>query len=441
MPETTPSRSAAFLGLDIGTSGVRAMAIDAEGRILARADTPLSPPVTRGACIEQDAELWWQAVETVLDDLRNQLDFARLRAIAVDGTSGTVLICDAHGQPLQAALMYNDSRAREQAARLADIAPPDSPVHTATSGLAKLLWLLEQPGCDNAAHYLHQADWIAGRLAGRFGFSDSNNALKTGFDAVAHRWPAWLAHFPLKPAALPAVYRAGEAVCRISQACCRRFGLASDTLIAAGTTDSTAAFIATGARHTGEAVTSLGSTLVLKVIADQPVTCMQYGIYSQPLSIDGRQKWLVGGASNSGGAVLRQFFGDSQMQAMEDRLQPDVDTGLDYLPLPGPGERFPVNDPDLAPRLVPRIEDDVVFFQGLLEGIAKIEKAGYQRLHECGAPAPINVRSSGGGAKNKHWTRIRENRLNVPLLEPSQTAAAFGAACLARTAYTQRSQT
>ncbi len=441
MPETLHTAPPAFLGLDVGTSGVRAMAIDAEGRILARADTPLPLPETRGAHIEQDPELWWQAVQTVLDSLFTRLDPTRVRALAVDATSGTVLITDSRGQPLYPALMYNDSRAREQAARLADIAPPDSPVHSATSGLAKLLWLLEQPGGEQASHYLHQADWIAGRLAGRFGFSDSNNALKTGFDAVAHRWPDWLARFPLRATALPTVYHAGEAVCDVSQTRCQRFGLASGTLIAAGTTDSTAAFIATGARHNGEAVTSLGSTLVLKIIAGQPVTCLQYGIYSQPLVIDGQQKWLVGGASNSGGAVLRQYFSDARMRAMEPQLQPERETGLDYLPLPATGERFPVNDPALAPRLTPRPDDDVLFFQGLLEGMAGIEKAGYQRLQECGAPALLSVRSCGGGARNKHWTRIRENRLNVPLLEPAQTAAAFGAACLARTAYTQRSQT
>jgi len=74
--------------------------------------------------------------------------------------------------------------------------------------------------------------------------------------------------------------------------------------------------------------------------------------------------WLVGGASNTGGAVLRKYFTDQQLAALTARIDLSRPTGLDYYPLVTAGERFPVNDPALAPRLEPRPADDAVFLQG-----------------------------------------------------------------------------
>ena len=226
---------------------------------------------------------------------------------------------------------------------------------------------------------------------------------------------------------LPDVVAPGTPLGVVAAAVAQRYGLRSDTWVVAGTTDSTAAFIATGARLPGEAVTSLGSTLVLKVISDQPVSAPEYGVYSQPLG----SRWLIGGGSNSGGAVLRHYFTDAAMADLSARLQPERGTGLDYYPLPAPGERFPVNDPRMQPRLSPRPDDDAVFFQGLLEGMARIERDGYRRLAALGAPWPSRVYSVGGGAKNAAWNTIRARLLGVPLTPPPHTAAAYGAALLA----------
>lgn len=78
----------------------------------------------------------------------------------------------------------------------------------------------------------------------------------------------------------------------------------------------------------------------------------------------------MGGASNTGGAVLRRFFSDAQLAELTQRMDASSPTGLDYYPLTAPGERFPVNDPALQPRLEPRPADDAVFLQvgGLRQG-------------------------------------------------------------------------
>lgn len=171
-----------YLGIDLGTSGVRACLIDRDGNELASARAAL-PAV-------QQPEHWRQAVFDVIRELTAGAEATRIRAVAVDGTSGTVMLCDHNGQPCTPALMYNDQRCTTEAAFIATRAPADSAARGASASLAKVLHLL--PRAPNAAFICHQADWVAGLLCGRFDISDENNALKLGYDPVTRSWPAWL---------------------------------------------------------------------------------------------------------------------------------------------------------------------------------------------------------------------------------------------------------
>jgi hypothetical protein len=341
-------------------------------------------------------------------------------ALCLDATSATLLLADAHGQPLGPALMYNDRRAVQAAALVAEVAPADSPALGVSSSLAKAVHLLMQPApMPGAVRLLHQADWLAGQLLGRFGDSDWNNALKLGYDPEQRAWPDWLGGLPLPAESLPRVHAPGTALGTIAAAAAAATGLPAGTYICAGTTDSTAAVLATGAHAIGDAVTSLGTTLVLKVVAGRPVTASAFGVYSHRLG----DAWLVGGASNSGGAVLRAHFDDAALARLCASIDASRPSGLDYYPLPAPGERFPVNDPGLAPRLTPRPADDARFLQGLLEGIARIERDGYRLLTRLGAPAPRRVLSIGGGAANDTWTAMRQRLLGCPVTRaPGETA-------------------
>jgi sugar (pentulose or hexulose) kinase len=323
--------------------------------------------------------------------------------------------------------MYSDSSARREADRIAAVAPVDSPARGPSSSLAKLLRLLDEHAPTAPVLALHQADWIGGRLRGRFGDSDWNNALKLGFDPATERWPDWLRQLPLASARLPTVHAPGTDLGPIDANVAQVTGLPPDLRVLAGTTDSTAAVLAAGLSRPGDAVTSLGSTLVLKLVSACPVSAPEYGVYSHRVG----SIWLAGGASNSGGAVLRQFFDDQQLQRLSDRIDPATPTDLDYYPLSVPGERFPIADPGLAPRLTPRPDDDVRFLHGLLEGIARIERRGYQLLQTLGAPRPRRILSVGGGARNLQWTAIRSRVLELPVQAAARQDAAYGAAMLA----------
>jgi sugar (pentulose or hexulose) kinase len=412
------------LGIDIGTSGVRVCALDHTGALAASASVAMPAPRRRGRAVRQDAGLWWSTTRKALAKLCDAIEPRAVRALAVDGTSGTVVAVDRDGRPLAPARMYNDSAAADAADAIAAVAPPTTAAHGASSALARALELQKVPG---VARVLHQADWIAGQLSGRYDVTDENNALKTGYDPVARRWPDWIARTGMCTALLPAVVPAGTAVGSIRREIAAAFGLPPEVAVVSGTTDGCAAFLATGAGQAGDGVTSLGSTLTLKLLTDAPVFSPAFGIYSHRIG----DAWLAGGASNSGGAALLSFFSARRLRALEARLDPGHPTGLDYYPLAAAGERFPLNDPTLAPRIAPRPPEDHVFLQGLLEGIAAIEALGYRRLAEFGATPLATLRTVGGGAANQAWTRIRQARLAIPFLPARADEAAAGAARLA----------
>lgn len=423
---------AAVIGIDLGTSGCRGVAVDPAGEVLAESRCPLPEPRTPGdGWVEQDPWLWWEAVVQVLGAIAPRLVGIPVKALCVDGTSATLLLADADGMPLTPGLLYNDRRAVASAARVDAVAPPESPARGPGSSLSKLLHLVSElgPGRSTSREVLalHQSDWIAGRLTGRYGWSDWNNALKLGYDPEGLDWPDWVLGLVSSNAVrLPQVLAPGAVLGPLSPRLAEGFGLDPLARVLAGTTDSTAAVLATGARASGEAVTCLGSTLVLKVVSERPFSASRFGVYSHRFG----DHWLVGGASNSGGAVLRRFFRDDELVELSVRIDPGRPSGLDYYPLPSPGERFPRADPGLAPRISPIPRERVHLLQGLLEGMARIEAEGYALLAALGAPRPTRVLTTGGGSVNRAWEAIRRRTLGVPVLAAAHQEAAYGAALL-----------
>ncbi|MGE0241411.1 MAG: FGGY-family carbohydrate kinase [Parvibaculaceae bacterium] len=416
--------SEAALGIDIGTSGVRAVLLGRDGQILAMGQTAMMLPQQSFGRLWQDPHVWAAAVDEVLLGLKARFEDHQVLALAIDGTSGTILPVDGDGAPIALASMYNDVAEEAFLAPVMKMAPEETAARGASSPLARALEMQDKPG---VRRILHQADWIAGRFSGRFDVSDENNALKTGYDPVTRQWPRWIEATGLRHELLPQVVAAGERTGTILPAVADRYGLPRDMAIVAGTTDGCAAFLASGAGDPGDGVTSLGTTLTLKLLSDRPVFAPDYGIYSHRIG----DQWLAGGASNSGGAALAVHFDRDAIVRLTPLIDPDHPTGLDYYPLPKQGERFPINDPTLQSRVTPRPDDERVFFQGLLEGIAGVEALGYRRLAELGASPLKSLRTVGGGAANDAWTRIRERLLKVETAAPRSEHAALGSARLA----------
>ncbi len=420
-----------MLGIDVGTTAVRIVAVADDATIVgvgqANLEAARQPGRQPGRRVDdfrvnQDPGTWWQATRAAVRAIGQHIDLRQIRALAIDATSGTVLGVDKQGLPLTPGSMYNDRASPTTTEALARDLPKNSAACGVTSPLARMIDM-QRPGVHK---FLHQADWLAGQFSGRFDIADENNALKSGFDVIARAWPAWIGDTQIDPQLLPEVVPAGTDTGEIRSDVAAQLGFNPNVRIVCGTTDGCASFVASGACDFGDAVSSLGTTLTLKQLCAQPIAAAKFGIYSHRLA----DRWLCGGASNSGGAALLQFFSREQLTALEARLDPEHDTNLGYYPLPGIGERFPDANPELEPLMDPRPPDDARFLQGLLEGIARIEKAGYSRLQELGAPVLKRVISVGGGSRNEPWRRIRERVLGVPVSR-GVADAAYGAALIA----------
>jgi D-ribulokinase len=415
------------IGIDCGTSGVRAVAINACHQILAESAIVLT---------KQTPEHWWQTTLSVLDDLFNQLqqtaDLSVYQvAISLDATSSSLFLISRDGVPLTSVMMYYDG-CPEKAARIQSNLTDQSGAQGAQSSLVKAMTLADtlthQDHQPNQWLVCHQADWLVYKLSGELGVSDENNCLKLGYDPIHQSWEASTI-FLIGNSHLPKVVAPATPIGLLLPALCQRWKLAADTQIVSGTTDSIAAFLATGAKNQGDAVISLGSTLAFKLLTQAPYFDAEKGIYSHRLW----NQWLVGGASNAGGACLLEAFELSQLAilAQQPLIQPSPLT--EYYPLPTHrcGERFPVNDPHLCAQGLPHTFNASERFSTLVHGLVTIEKLGWQRLSE-GCKQPIKrLYACGGGTQNSAWAKLRNSSIQLDHVKPISQQAAVGAAMLA----------
>lgn len=468
-PCERPANGPLILGIDVGTSGLRACVVAysnqaSRPQICAEAAVSMPFPERQGAHSEQDCALWDEALEQLFTALAAQPQWREVAPaishIVADATSSSVVLCrQDSGAPLGRAFMYDDQRAVHQAKAIAEAfeharqQTPDTPecgAQGAGSTLAKVLYMLEALA-GNAAlpqntplQICHQIDWLNRRLTGIWCATDENNALKLGYDPQTRTWPAWVKSL-LNDAAkrsrlrieLPAVVVPGTPLAPLAPDLAARWQLNPQLQVCAGTTDSIAGFLASGASACGDAVTSLGSTLAFKLLSKTPIFAPQYGVYSHRLG----DQWLVGGASNSGGAVLLHYFTLEALQQTLTALEDDLDrtdalqslTPTDrFYPLLRPGERFPIADPAWPPKLpaVPdehaTIEARKAFLLALLHGLCHIERMGYARLQALGADPLKRLYSVGGGTQNGVWQRMRTMYLQVPFTVAESLDAAYG---------------
>ena len=385
----------------------------------------------------EDPEGWRQGLITLMGRLDPALR-ARVGAIALDGTSGTLLLCGPDGAlapgELGLALPYSLACPEQTATATALVVDGlGSPAASASGSLARALRLLakaEEAGLGQHTWLLrHQADWLMGWLLGDWRWGEEGNNLRLGWQLEDQRWAGTIAHQSWA-AALPEITASGSVLGPLHPGAAEALGLPTRCRVVAGSTDANAAVLAADPGP-GDGITVLGTTLVLKQFCERPI----HGPGISCHRVAGR--WLVGGASNAGAGVLRRFFSDAQLEELSRQIDPRQSSSLTLRPLPGPGERFPVDDPALEPVLEPRPVSDCLYLQGLLEGLAAIEAAGWRRLQELGAPPVQRVISLGGGARNTQWRAIRQRLLGVPVLNRPKLSAAQGMARLAASALPQ----
>jgi len=415
-----PSESRAtrtVIGIDVGTSGVRAVAVSEDGEVVASAAQSLNAahPLPDGTH-EQDPADWWRAVCTVVREVVTES--GEVAGVAVTSTSGSLVLADEDGRPLRAAMLYDDRRGEPGATGL-----------SASYSLAKALWVAQYEGelFSRVRHILHPADWLASRLTGEFGISDFSNCLKLGYDPAAMDWGPAIEISGIPRELLPRVLRPGE---RTGVVKAGESGMPAGVPVFAGATDGIACLIASGANSNGALNTTLGTTLVWKALSATRAE-QRSGIYSH---LHPSGLWAPGAASNFGPGRIRSEDPPLTPEQREQLAQPYFPAPVVCYPLAGCGERFPFQNRDAMSFFEGRPHCRGEWCAAQLQSIGFVERWGYEVLAAAGVTLGDTIYTSGGGAAQSGIvSQMRADILGRTVVRAAQPGAAFGAAVLAAT--------
>jgi sugar (pentulose or hexulose) kinase len=421
-------------GIDLGTQSVRVVLLEENGQVAASGTAPLSSIRSDGVRHEQNPEAWWETVGTASRKCAEILsDGRKVESVAICSTSGTILLADVNGESLTPALMYNDSRAEEEAGSAQEkgeeIWSSLGYRMRPSFALPKMLWLLHNGSTNGAARLMHSADFVAARLAGEPVDTDWSHALKTGYDLMKERWPEEVMESLGVPVEiLPRVVRPGTKLGEVSEAAANHTGFPTGTTIRAGMTDSCAAQVAAGALQEGRWNSVLGTTLALKGVTGELLRDPNGIVYSHRHPDGG---WLPGGASNTGAGILSTAFPDHDLSGLDEKARQRGPSTATIYPLTTKGERFPFANSDARGFELGDPEDDVDRYRAVLEGVAFVERLCFSYLRSLGAHVSEPVALTGGGAKSRFWSQLRADVLEMSVTIPHSAEPSVGMAILA----------
>jgi len=338
-----------WVGLDLGTQSARAIAVTETGHVVGVGSRPLTSH-RDGPRHEQDPDQWWQAIAAATAEVMRDVPAGTVRGVAVDATSGTILLTDRRGRPVTPALMYDDTRAADQVARVNDAgqavwAELGYRRMQPAWALPKLLWLIQHyPGVVHDARLTHQNDVINRRLVGRDVPTDLSNALKTGAHLIQETWPTdILDSLGVLAQLLPDLVRSGTPIGTVCAAAAEATGIPEGTPVIAGATDGCAAQLGAGPLTVGNWNSVLGTTLVLKGVTRELLRDPLGAVYSHKAPSG---DWLPGGASSTGAGVIARDFAGRNLDELNQAASAREPAAAITYPLVSRGERFPFVAPD-----------------------------------------------------------------------------------------------
>jgi sugar (pentulose or hexulose) kinase len=412
--------SSVTLGIDLATAAARCVALDAmTGAVLARAESPLPAPERQAGGVSRQRAEYAPTALMLVRQVCHLLgaDVARVAAVSVTGTSGTVVPVDA-AAAVGSARLYDDASGDELVAAAGVEGAPS---------LGRMAMLRRD---HPRAGWASTADVVNGALAGRSVAADTSHWLKAGIDLTGRRWPvdAMSALGMGRLEDLPDLVVPGTALGTVGRSVADDLGLPPHVVIVAGMTDGCTAQLAAGAVHDGDTMGVLGTTLVLKAVSETPIVSADGAVYSH-LAPDGR--YWAGGASNAGAGVLATEFAGADLAAL-DRDVADMVAGYVRYPISVVGERFPIADRRLPALTDGRPRDRLDAYRALLEGVAFVERLGLERLKDLGVSPRRHV-IAGGATASSVWNRVRATVLEpiAPVRLAATTGSSVGAAILA----------
>ena len=430
-----------WLGLDVGTQSVRAIAVSSTGEILGANSQRLTSQ-RNGPRHEQNPNDWWRAITAACRAALADLPTEAIRGVAVDSTSGTILLVDRLGQPLTPGLMHDDNRAVNEARRVnqvgSDVWATLGYQMQPSWALPKLLWVLReykniinptQTSIQEGIKVAHQTDFINRHLIGHEVPTDTSSSLKMGYDLIKNTWPQEVfAQLEIPAEILPTVVLSGTQIGTVCTQAATETGIPAGTAVIAGMTDSCAAQIGAGALSVGSWNSVLGTTLAFKGVTQQLIRDPAGVMYSHR-SPDGG--WLPGGASGAGASVLSVYFPDRDLDALSTQAMEREPASIVAYPLASSGERFPFSVPEAERFLLGKPTDEIDLYAALLQGVAFVERLSFDYLDMLGAPINGELSLTGGGVRSRYWCQLRADVLGRSVRIPENAEAALGMAILA----------
>jgi xylulokinase len=340
-----------------------------------------------------------------------------------------LVVADPQGEPVRPAMLYDDGRAAAVADELDRRLPAGQAQINASFSLAKALWVRQEepPIWERASYILHPADWLTAKLTGQWGICDYSNALKLGYDQEKGEWTAAVGLADIPTSMLPRVVAPGHQVGAVSARASEETALTAGVPVLAGASDGLASLIGSGASEAGHANTTLGTTLVWKVLTPSKPR-LGPGMYCHHLPSN---LWAPGAASNTGPGSLQFDEPGVTPAEMDRRAASHLPASIPCYLLGERGERFPFLNPQAISFFEGRPASPSERYAAQLQSLACVERWGYERLEACGVTVGKEVFSAGSAAASPVLSQLRANLLNRTVVRCASPTASFGAAILA----------
>jgi xylulokinase len=434
-----------FIGVDCGTSALKAVLVDERERTLAAATRPYAPDRPQPLWSEQNPEVWRDAMFAALSTLRAEApqSWAGVRGLGFSGQMHGLVALGRDDRPVRPAILHNDGRAHAEAAALhAEHGALERAVGVkamASFPAAKMLWLKrhEPEAHARIACVLAPKDWLRLALTGEKASDMSDAAGSWWLDEASRAWSApALAASATEPAQTPPLLEGSAAAGRLRREVAESVGLPRDTVVAAGGGDAAVGAVALGAVRPGDAFISLGTACQWILAADSYEAAPEKLVHSFAHALPGRWYRMAAMLNGAGalafaGRLLGAEVAALEAEAAEDYRGPGALLFLPYLS----GERTPHDDPHARGVAFGLTEatSRAEFARAVMEGVAFT----LADARDCLA-APPRVGLIGGGARSLLWTRMIASACGaeVTRYRGGETGPALGAARLARLAAT-----
>jgi xylulokinase len=440
------------LGIDVGTSGSRALLLGEDGRLLGSTTADHAAfQSPQAAWAEQDPEDWWrasqQAVRSLLATTRTSAE--SISAIGLSGQMHGAVLLDEAGAVVRPAIIWCDQRTEQEcrwldrevgAARLLELTA--NPALTNFT-LTKLLWVrTHEPALwSRVRHVLLPKDYVRYRLSGEFAIDVADASGTLMLDVVGRKWSQEIMDaVGIDPAVLPRLFESPEVCARVSDGGAAATGLRVGTPIVAGAGDQAAGAVGMGITRPGTVSATLGTSGVVFAATDRPFLDPGGRLHTFCHAIPGR--WHVMGVTQAAGLSLRWLRDQYGMAGSGDRGYEEMVTEASAVP-PGAegvlwapylmGERTPHLDPNVRAALVgvaaSHTRGHVV--RAVLEGVAFSLRDSFTIFSELGLPVG-KIRLGGGGARSAVWRQIQADVYGQDVeTVATEEGAGYGAALLA----------